>query len=106
MAIRYKDPKSVLSPRDAVRKVDVIYDEGEEGVSVAKVQWYDKEVVGIRWNVALREWDNNEKMAGIKECMGLPTSRGYATWFILPEALLDNQSEISKTVRAIKLKKD
>lgn len=106
MAIRYKDPRFVLSPRDAVKKVEVIYDEGEEGVSVAKVQWYDKEVIGIRWNVALREWDDNEKMVGIKECMGLPMSRGYSTWFILPEALLDDRSEISKIIRTIKLKKD
>ncbi|MFV0226599.1 hypothetical protein OBK05_02725 [Empedobacter falsenii] len=100
--IKYRSPKTILSPKDAVKEVDVIYDD-PKGVSIAKIKWYDDYVIGIRWNIALREWDDPNKMNGTKECLGLPTSRGYPTWFILPNQFLDENSDINEAIRSIKL---
>lgn len=74
--MNYRKPENVLSPRDAVKEVNVVYDGGEDSISVAKIQWYDKEVTGVRWNVAMREWDDQDKING-KECLGMPTSTGH-----------------------------
>ena len=92
--MKYKDPNNVRTPKDIIKDVKIIYDGGEESFSLAKIKWKNKEVTGIRWNVALREWNDQNKVKGIKECVGFPSSRGYSTWFILPEDFLDRKSEI------------
>ena len=38
MAYKYRQPDTILSPRDAIKKVDVLFDNGE--FSVAKLLWY------------------------------------------------------------------
>jgi hypothetical protein len=101
MAKRYRDPKTIYSPKDAIKNVEVVF-EDPDGVSIAKIKWYDEDVIGIRWNVALREWDDNEKMSGQKECLGMPISRAHPAWFILPKDLSDDQSEVSKALKNIK----
>jgi hypothetical protein len=95
--MKYRNPKNVLSPRDAIKDVQVIFDGGEDSISVAKVKWYDDYKLGIRWNVALREWDNNEKKDG-KECLGMPTSTGHPVWFIIPDDFLDKESDLWKEI--------
>lgn len=49
MAYKYRQPDTILSPRDAITKVDVLFDNGE--FSVAKLLWYGDEKLGIRWNI-------------------------------------------------------
>jgi hypothetical protein len=48
----YHDPNTVISPKDMVKSVEVIYDAGpvDESWSVARLKWGDSPVVGIRWN--------------------------------------------------------
>ena len=40
--MNYRKPDKVLSPKDAVKAVNVLYDGGEDSISVAKIKWYDK----------------------------------------------------------------
>ena len=104
MAYKYRQPDTILSPRDAITKVDVLFDNGE--FSVAKLLWYGDEKLGIRWNIGLREWDDPDKQNGSKECLGVPTSRSHPTWFILPEDFINEDSEILKTLKQLKLNRN
>jgi hypothetical protein len=54
----------------------VLYNTGQAGWSVARVNWEDEDRVGIRWNGA-------DDTPGV----GNPQSRGNATWFIVPREL-------------------
>ncbi|EKB61312.1 hypothetical protein [Bergeyella zoohelcum] len=101
MPIRYRDPATIYTPQDMISQVNVIYDGKDKGISIAKINWDDNEVIGIRWNVALREWDEADKMSGVKECLGHPVSRGYPTWFILPREIFDSNSDIVKKVKEV-----
>lgn len=91
--MNYRKPEMVLSPKDAVKKVTVLHDGRENSISVAKIKWYDKEVTGVRWNVAMREWYDIKKING-KECLGMPTSTGHPVWFIVPDDFFDKDSEL------------
>ena len=75
----YHDPKTVLSPKDMVKSVEVIYDAGpvELSWSVARLKWGDSPAVGIRWNGD----SNNSK--------GTPQARGNPAWFVVPKELED-----------------
>jgi hypothetical protein len=95
MKTRCTPPEQVLSPRDYVNRIiEVVYPKDTaEGrldptdVCVAWIEWRGKEVLGMRYNASMREMDNQDKMEGRVRCVGNPTSRGYPTWFIVPEAL-------------------
>lgn len=104
--MKYKDPNKILSPQDAVENLQVIYDGGDSSVSIAKIKWYEKEkkVTGIRWNIGMREQNDIDKKNG-KECVGFPSSRGYPTWFILPDDFLNKKSELWKKIDEIKEQK-
>ncbi|MDO5616725.1 MAG: hypothetical protein Q4G16_11075 [Cruoricaptor ignavus] len=102
MAHRYRNPKTILTPQDMISSVNVIY-EDPNGVSVAIIEWDGKRVIGMRWNIALREWDDADKISGAKESLGVPTSRSYPTWFILPNEISDDHSDLSKILKNIKL---
>jgi hypothetical protein len=82
----YVDPAKVLSPKESVRRVRLLYDRGPGEWSVAEVDWNGKERVGIRWN-------GEEGETGV----GNPQSRGHPTWFLLPEEL---QGAVLKEVRS------
>jgi hypothetical protein len=73
----YHDPKTVLSPKDKVKSVEVVYDAGprELSWSVARLKWDGTPAVGIRWN---GDSSNNK---------GTPQSRGNPAWFIVPREL-------------------
>ena len=75
----YHDPKTVLSPKDRVKSVEVIFDAGpvDASWSVARLNWDDSPVVGIRWN------------GDQTSTKGLPQARGNPAWFILPEDIAD-----------------
>ncbi len=97
--MKYFKPEQVTSPADYVEDVVKIYDGGQDSFSLAKVKWNGTESIAIRWNVAEREWDDVEKNNGNKVCVGMPSSRGYPVWFILPKQLLIPGSEIMELIR-------
>jgi len=70
----YIDPSMVVAPRKSVRRVDVIFDSGEGGWSLARLDW-DGPCLGIRWN-------GDEDSA-----IGNPQSHGKPTWFLIPPQL-------------------
>jgi len=79
-----------------------MYDGGENSVSIAKITWFGKIVIGMRWNVSMREWDNpNKNKPGGNICLGNPISRGYPTWFILPPEMFDKNSELAAILTTI-----
>jgi hypothetical protein len=68
----YVRPEHVLSPKNQVRSViEVIHDPGENGMSVARIQWGEDEVIATRWN------------GNTQQPLGNPVSRGHATWFVV-----------------------
>jgi hypothetical protein len=71
----YVEPTTVWAPKASIRSVEILYNSGPGGWSVAEVNWEDEDKIGIRWNGA--------DGPGI----GNPQSRGNATWFILPDEL-------------------
>lgn len=88
--LKYYSAKEVKSPKDLISDVEELYDGGPHKgqYSVAKIKWKGETCVGIRWNVTERELTNIDKATGKIICKGEPNSRGYPTWFILPEEFL------------------
>jgi len=104
---KYYDPINVRSPRDCISEVVQIFDgEIDNGAySLAKITWEGEDRIGIRWNVTLREWDQPNKKSGTDFCIGEPNSRGYPTWFILPNdfinTLLSGKGKIVNDLREL-----
>jgi hypothetical protein len=73
--MNYTDPRTVLSPRGAIKELEVIHDGGEHKWSLARMKWDNKPVMGMRWNGGSQN--------GIPS-IGNPQSRGRPTWFVLP----------------------
>lgn len=73
----YVDPNTVDSPKAIWKLNEVLISTGQGGWSIAKGIWDKEEVIGIRWN------GSDDDGAG----PGNPHSRGYATWFIIPNEL-------------------
>jgi hypothetical protein len=72
------DPKTVLSPKDQLTNLKVIYDGGElqagqpfSGWSLAEFDWNESPAIGIRWN-------------GEEDGVGTPAAFGRPMWFVLP----------------------
>jgi len=72
----YVNPETVVSPRNRIRSVDVLYDDGAGSWSVALLDYDGRERLGIRWN-------GENGASGI----GNPQSRARPTWFVLPDEL-------------------
>ena len=83
---------------DAIKKVTVLHDGGADSISIAQIKWYDKDVMGIRWNVSMREQVDPDKENGKKECLGMPTSTGHPVWFIVPDEFLDRDSDLWREI--------
>ncbi len=82
----YVDPKTVQAPKNRVRRVQVIHDEGPRrghgSWSAALLDWDDKtDVLALRWN------------GGEESPIGNPQSRGKPTWFIVPNELAESIRE-------------
>jgi hypothetical protein len=76
----YTDPRTVLSPKGTVKNLEVLYDGGENGWSLARMTWGSSPVMGMRWNGG----SNNGEPS-----IGTPNARGYSTWFVLPAEVGD-----------------
>jgi hypothetical protein len=92
--IKFYKPNEVLSPKDYLQIVKIIYSGDEDSYSLAKVKWDGEEVLAIRWNVAKREHNDEAKMSGKKKCVGMPSSHGYPVWFILPKDIREVLTKI------------
>jgi hypothetical protein len=72
----YVDPKTVLSPKGSIADIEVIYDGGENSWSLARMKWDDTPVIAMRWNGGSNDG---------RPSVGNPQSRGYPTWFVVPD---------------------
>lgn len=98
--IKYINPADVISPKDLISNVEVLFDGGNESFSMARLTWYGTDgCYAMRWNVSNRELDNEQKANGNIPCIGLPQSHGHPTWFILPEVIKDYIDDIKKQER-------
>lgn len=86
--MKYNHPENVRSPRGYAKCIKPLYNSGEEGISIAVLENSDGNYnIGIRWNVSEKEWDDRSKIEEKKVCVGMPQSRGYSVWFIMPDTL-------------------
>ena len=84
--MKYNHPDKVRSPRGYVKHIKPLYDGGESGCSIAILEDSDgNHNIGIRWNVSEKEWDDRRKIEEVMVCVGMPQSRGYSVWFLLPD---------------------
>jgi hypothetical protein len=103
--MNYYYPHEVISPQDHVKFIEIIHDgkdgegNGEDAFSIAKLTWDGKPCIGIRWNIAINEFKDEKKINGDSKCVGIPSSRGFPVWFIIPNELLDPNSEIFKRIQ-------
>ena len=102
MPLRYHDPRTVISPKDYVKNVRVIFDggTGKSPFSIAKIEWEGNDCVAMRWNVARREYDDPNKKSGKDICIGVPSSRAKPVWFVIPIIdLLNPNGEVYKKLQ-------
>lgn len=102
--MKYVNPANVVSPRDCIENVKVLFDGGIDSFSIAEMDWEDSHVYAIRWNVAYREWDDQDKINDVKMCLGMPTSRAYPVWFVLPDTFISTIPKVIQNEEA-RLKK-
>lgn len=89
----YVKPDLVRSPKNKVSDLEVIYDGGENGWSLAKMKWEGEEAIGLRWNGG----SDDPRFPGI----GNPQSRGVPTWFILPDEVAEVVIDMLKLSKKI-----
>lgn len=95
--IKYINPADVISPKDLISNIEVLFDGGSESFSIARLTWDGTDsCYAMRWNVSNREFDNEQKANGEIPCIGLPQSHGHATWFMLPEVIKGYIDDIIK----------
>ena len=103
----YKNPQFINSPKGLVEVVKVIYDgQDDPAYSLAIIKWEGDYKLGIRWNIAYSEWDDDRKQKGQDECIGSPQSRGIPTWFLLPDDAMFEDKFIAAIQELAALKKD
>ena len=81
----YIDPTTVLSPKERINDLNVLFDGGPwdkanpdwSGWSLVELSWDGSASVGIRWN-----GDSEARV-------GNPQSRGVPTWMILPDPIAE-----------------
>ena len=84
--MKYNHPNQVRSPRGYAKHITPLYDGGQEGFSIAILEDSNGyKNIGIRWNVSEKEWEDCRKTEEGMMCVGMPQSRGYSVWFILPD---------------------
>jgi hypothetical protein len=82
----YVHPQDVLSPRSlGVQVLEVIHDPGENGMSVARILWDNKEVIATRWN------------GSSDQPLGNPVSHGHPTWFVVDDYAAASVEQAGRT---------
>jgi len=73
----YIDPETVISPKNRVSRVKVLFDRGpvDYSWSVAQLTYDGNECIGIRWN------------GGKETKRGVPLANAHPVWFILPKEI-------------------
>lgn len=56
---------------------------------IAKIEDDNGIHLAMRWNIASSEYETHANKKD-KTCTGYPNTRGYPTWFILPDSFLDD----------------
>ena len=84
MVMLYIDPQKVTSPKHVITNLKILHNGGQNGVSIASMNWGEDEAIGIRWNVSLNEHSNPQKVNGNEICRGMPISYSHPVLFILP----------------------
>jgi hypothetical protein len=76
----YIDPQTVISPKNKVSRVKVLFDRGpvDYSWSVARLTYDGQSRIGIRWN-----GDSKESKKGV------PLANAHPVWFILPTEVAD-----------------
>jgi len=69
-------PHTVLTPKGSIKDLEILFDGGENSWSLAKMKWDNHPVIAMRWNGGSGN--------GIPS-IGNPQSRGYPTWFVVPD---------------------
>lgn len=72
----YIKPENVTSPKDYIANIEVIYDGGENGCSIARFLWDGNLSIGIRWN------------GNAENPKGYPLSSGHPVWTLLDDDAL------------------
>src|ERR1035438_7082165 len=74
----YIDPQTVISPKNKVSRVKVLFDRGpvDHSWSIAQVTYDGNDRIGIRWN-----GDSKESKKGV------PLANAHPVWFILPHEI-------------------
>lgn len=49
----YTPPNQVTAPRNIIDILEIIYDGGNDSVSIARLLWDGEETYGIRWNISM-----------------------------------------------------
>lgn len=84
--MKYNHPENVRSPRGYAERITPLYDGGCNGFSIAILEDSNSNHnIGIRWNISENEWWDKRKTEEEIVCVGMPQSRGYSVWFILPD---------------------
>ena len=74
----YIDPQTVISPKNKVSRVKVLFDRGpvDHSWSIARLTYDGNDCIGIRWN-----GDSKESKKGV------PLANAHPVWFILPKEI-------------------
>jgi hypothetical protein len=110
--MKYTLPDRVINPEGKVEIIDIIYD-GNDGnhertevdVSLAKIKWEGEPHLAIRWNIAINEYEDKDKVCGTTRCVGMPVSNGQPEWFVIPKETFNINSAFFRDV-VEKLAKD
>lgn len=93
----YHNPEKCTHPK-RLERIQIIYEDRtnvDKSYTIAKLFYKSGETaIGMRWNIAYDQYKNEDCKQGRKVCLGFPHSRGYPTWFILPENTEFNQRVI------------
>ena len=85
----YVEPETVISPKANWELSRVLLNTGPGGWSAADGRWDSNACLAVRWN-------GSDTSAGL----GNPQSRGYPTWFIVPDELENTiRNEISRLLK-------
>lgn len=84
---KYKcyDPKESISPL-GYEFIETVHDDDTYIIARIKRPQDKNPCLAVRWYIASREYVS--KADSEKICTGFPNSRGYPTWFILPDSIL------------------